>query len=271
MSEVDAIVLRHSTRGMAELYQQLDIALCSAAATAFWSIPRGRVFLYTGFYADGKGETDGPPGAFFLYQAMVRLGFAPLIITDSCCDGYFPGCEVLSIDKGEDNPFRFRDLLARQQPVAHFSIERPGRNRYGQYLNYCGEDLAPHTPQLDLLFELASSPTFAIGDGGNEIGMGNFAARIEQTLPVLPAITPCDYPILASVSNWGAYGFLASLQQLAKIPLLPEFSQVEAFLRHIVSCGAKDGLSLQNSMSVDGRGLFYDREILLALASFTSA
>ncbi len=267
MCEIDNIILRHSTRGMKRIYCQLHKELCRPAATAFFALKRGRVFLYTGFYAGGKGETDGPPGAFFLYRAMTELGFSPLIITDRCCNGYFPDCEVLFIDKGEDNPSTFAALLARENPVAHFAIERLGRNRHGQYLSHNGTDLAACTPFLDLLFEMATTPTFAIGDGGNEIGMGTLAHLIEQTLSFLPAITPCDYPVIASVSNWGAYGFLAALSLSCGKVLLPSFAEVENFLRHIVSCGAVDGISLANTMSVDSKDILVDKEILAALLS----
>lgn len=263
---VDQIILRHSTRGIERLYQQLGRELCRPAAEAFFALERGRVFLYTGFYAGGKGETDGPLGAFFLYRGMRQLGFSPLIITDSCCDGYFPGCTSLQIDKGEDCVEFFEKLLAREQPVAHFSIERLGRDRDGRYLNCGGKDVAAQTPRLDLLFEMADSPSFAVGDGGNEIGMGNFAAFIARSLAVSPAVTCCDYPILASVSNWGGYGFLACLQQLSGLPLLPAFAEVERCLRHLVACGATDGLHLKNEMSVDGKSYLLDAEILAALS-----
>ncbi len=267
MSEsVDEIILRHSTRGMERLYRYLDRDLCLPAAEAFWRLERGAVFIYTGFYAAGRGETDGPLGASFLYRGMERLGFSPLIITDFCCKSYFPGYRHLLIDNGKDTRPFFRELLEKEKPVAHFSIERLGRNHAGRYLSSTGVDLGRYTAKLDLLFEMAAAPTFAVGDGGNEIGMGNFADFLQDSLQRSPAVTTCDYPVLASVSNWGAYGFLASLQYLSRLELLPSFAEIESCLRYLVGCGATDGLFLTNTMSVDGKEYLLDREILEALS-----
>ena len=50
----------------------------------------------------------------------------------------------------------------------------------------------------------------AIGDGGNEMGMGKVIDRIRNSEKIkdgdkIGAVTICDFLIAASVSNWGGY------------------------------------------------------------------
>lgn len=264
---VEDIILSQSHRGMDKLDGGSLRPRCREAAVALLAVDRGRLFLYTGFCAGGCGETDGPVGTFFLYRALQRLGWAPLILTDSCCRGFFPGCETLLVDCGSDSDDELRAILVREQPVAHLAVERLGQDRNRRYLNCRGDDIAAVTPRLDQLFAMAQSagiPTFAIGDGGNEVGMGNFADFTER-LGISPCVICCDYPIIASVSNWGAYGLLAELERLTGTALLPQFAEVESCLRHIVRCGATDGITLKNEMSVDGRAYLVDATILKEL------
>ncbi|MCK9175075.1 MAG: DUF4392 domain-containing protein [Desulforhopalus sp.] len=261
---VDDVILSRSTRGMDKLYNHYQQPWCRRAAEAFLALDRGRVFIYTGFLAGERGETDGPVGAFFLYRGMVKLGWSPLILTDSCCSGYFSECETLFIEKGEDDEAGLREILHRHEPVAHLSIERLGHDSAGQYCNFSGKDISARTPRLDCLFEMAQTPTFAIGDGGNEVGMGNFAEFL-PSIGVNPCVVCSDFPIVASVSNWGAYGLLAELERGSGEALLPDFAEVEEYLQKIVSCGAVDGISGENEMSVDGKGYLVDREVLREL------
>lgn len=262
---IDNIILSHSTRGMDRAYAHFKTTFCKNAAEKFCELEKGNIFIYTGFWVNGMGETDGPIGAYFLYQAFLKLGFKPIILCDDFCDGYFDGCEFLSIQKGEDTKENFEKISQKYNPVAHFSIERCGRDKEGKYKNSSLKDITKFTPKLDTLFMQSSVPTFAIGDGGNEIGLGNFKEFLEEDLHVNPTIVTSDYPILASVSNWGAYGFLAYLQKFLKVKLLPDFSEVEEYLKHIVKCGATEGFSGKNIMQIDGKGYELDADILKEL------
>ncbi len=62
----------------------------------------------------------------------------------------------------------------------------------GVFLTAPIRKLFRNTARLDYLFE-HGIPSVGIGDGGNEIGMGNLAE-------VIPGV---DRLVLASVSNWG--------------------------------------------------------------------
>ena len=135
-----------------------------------------------------------------------------------------------------------------------------------------GIDIGEFTAPLDELFMQAnkSVPTFAIGDGGNEIGMGNFKEFIKKALHVSPCVIECDYPIIASVSNWGAYGFIAYMQFFTRKKLLPTIEEVEEYMEHILGFGCIDGITGKNEMSVDGKEWHTEEEILFELNRATS-
>ena len=64
------------------------------------------------------------------------------------------------------------------------------------------------------LWSMRSCPTIAIGDGGNEIGMGNIAETLSQ-LDIRASKTHCDELLVADVSNWAAHGLIALLAVMA--------------------------------------------------------
>ena len=81
-----------------------------------------------------------------------------------------------------------------------------------------GVDVSPWTAPLDDLFLGGPWTKLAVGDGGNEIGMGRLpAGLIARTVPngaEIACVTSCDHLVVAGVSNWGAYGLMAALAVL---------------------------------------------------------
>jgi len=263
-NSVDEIVLQYSTRGMDKLYKTFPSSYLSTAAEVFLTLPKGKVFLYTGFYLGGHAETDGPLGTYFLYKALVTLGYEPIIITDSFCTDFFLECETLYLSHENCTETHFLNLLSQHNPICHISIERCAKNINGIYRTSAGQDISEFTPCLDQLFELGnkSAPTFAIADGGNEIGMGNFQDFLKNELNVIPSTVKCDFAIIASVSNWGAYGFITELEKKLGISLLPVYEKVDTYMDYIVSLGSVDGMSLKNEKTVDGKNWDTERKIL---------
>lgn len=262
---IDEIILQHSTRGMDIIQEHHPKEHCAEAARAFYKLKKGVVFLYTGFYVAGHAETDGPVGTYFLARALSSLGWEPVIITDEFCRGFFKDISTVYFPlAGFDDESEFEKLLDTHQPVAHFSIERCGVNARGKYANMRGKDISDWTAPVDKLFEIGRKrvPSFGIGDGGNEIGMGNFRKTITEKLSLDPCVINCDYPVIASVSNWGAYGFIALLEIHSKQSLLPSFPEVDEYLGFIVSLGSVDGVKAENVKSVDGKEWSVEREIL---------
>ncbi len=252
---IEDIILMDSHRGMDELRPYLPEFYCEEAAKAILSWRRGPVLLATGFYVAGHAETDGPTGTVVLAKALQKLGFEPHILTDESCSHYFEpeGLDVIYMDVAEGNAFS-EDLLKDLQPVGLISIERCGRNVKGDYANMHGESVRSHTARIDGLFDLAygSVPTIGVGDGGNEIGMGNLADVIEEKLNLVPCQVKTDHLVIASVSNWGAYGITAYLEKLTGEKVFPGLDEVEGYLSRTILLGSVDGVLRQNVCSVDG-------------------
>ena len=133
MGRLEQLILGHSRRGMDMLADLLPADFCADAGRFVLEWPRGRVLLITGFYVDGKGETDGPPGTRLLFDALTRLGFSPLVVTDHFCTDYFrtSGLPFVTFgpEAGEED---LRALLDREKPVGLISTERCGRTADGQ-------------------------------------------------------------------------------------------------------------------------------------------
>jgi hypothetical protein len=261
---VDDVILQYSTRGMDILQKIHPLEHCKEASENFLKLEKGVVFLYTGFYVNGVAETDGPLGTYFLAKVLKTLDFTPVIITDNLCLNYFKEIETIYIIKENENYKNYKKLLEDYNPICHISIERCGKNIDNRYINSSGVDISEFTLCLDDLFILGtkSRPSFAIGDGGNEIGMGNFENSIQEYLGLASCTVKCSFPILASVSNWGAYGFIAYLEKYYQKDLIPSFDEVSLYLEYIVSLGCVDGIKRENVKSVDGKDWEIEKIIL---------
>lgn len=270
---IEEIVLQHSTRNMDKIQAHFPYEHTQKAVDAFLALDKGVVFIYTGFYVGGYAETDGPPGAYFLAKTFQTLGYQPIIITDSFCQDYFPDIQTLYIPLSGLADEAYQTLLNTHKPICHLSIERCGQNAQGLYLNSRGVDIKEFTAPLDELFLKGkqSALSIAIGDGGNEIGMGNFKAVLENKDDFLDyCIITSDFPIIASVSNWGGYGFIAQLEKTLHVSLLPRFQEVEDYLHFILEKGCVDGIKRESCLSVDGKAWEIEPQILDALKAYAT-
>ncbi len=221
-----------------------------------------RVGLVSGFYVPeaGASETDGPPGAKAIGDALLQLGIEVDYITDTWNAPLF-------VALGVDPVVDYQGYLDRAQPTHLVSIERVGRGCDGKYRNMHGRDISSTTAPLDELFLAArrrSLATIGIGDGGNEIGMGKiFVSPSADTSDsgeisaALPAHAQCvvgtDFCIAAGVSNWGAYGLVGALSILEERDLLPSPVSAARDVEEIVKrSGAVDGITHRNEPTVDG-------------------
>lgn len=273
MSAIEDIILRNDSRGVSGLRCYLPDDFCTQAAQYILDHP-GSAIVCTGFYIASAGapETDGPPGAYFIGQALEKLGYSITYVTDMysafALRSSVPSEKVVEFPIADEiSSQRFaRELLEAVQPSVLISIERCGQTRTGRYLNMRGVDISQYNAKLDYLFS-GHEITVGIGDGGNEIGMGNLAQQIPliDTLPDDPAITRVNKLIIASVSNWGGYGLVAALSLLVGKNLLPSVQEEEEVIRGIVDKGAVDGISAQQTYAVDGFSLDENRQALESL------
>jgi D-glutamate cyclase len=239
------------------------------AASALAAAPALRVGLITGFYvpqgSPPAAETDGPVGTALLAKALKELGISCRLATDEPCRG--AGEAALAGAGVSGVPIDVVDVAAmverwRRAGITHaISIERCGRSADGAPRNMRGLDISPHTAPLDELFTAGPWETIAVGDGGNEIGMGSLPRElIAQHVDhgeTIACVTPARHLIVAGVSNWGAYallGALAVLREGWRATLLACMDERvdEAVLRATVDHGpAVDGVSRLRTMTVD--------------------
>ena len=273
-STVEDIILAQDMRGVSELRSFLPENFCDQAAQHILDHP-GNTIIVTGFYilTAGQHETDGPPGAIAIGNALQSLGCQVSYVTDRHTapmlrDRLGPHADV--VDFPIADPVTSRQaaahLIDRIRPALLISIERCGRTGSDIYLNMLSRDITQFTARLDFLFEMGI-PSVGIGDGGNEIGMGNLAEQIPavERLPNDPAVTCVDRLVLASVSNWGGYGLVASLSRLVGRNLLPSVAEDAELIRSMVENGAVDGGSGINRYYVDNFTLEENGELLARL------
>ena len=268
---VEDIILDHDGRGMTHLRPFLAADFCDDAARLIMSTS-GPAMIVTGFYIMGAKlpETDGPPGALAIGRAIQALGRPVVYVTDKVTLSVMQG---LAGDEAEVVDFPIADeetskeyasqLLTRIKPGVVISIERCSLTADGAYLNMRGLDISEWNARVDHLFT-DHPATVGIGDGGNEIGMGNLAKEIPgvETLPDNPAATKASKLVISSVSNWGGYGLAASLSKLAGRNLLPTLDQEADSLRRTVDLGSVDGFSTEAKYYVDGFSLEENGELL---------
>lgn len=271
LGEVERAVLSSDDRGISKLAAYLPPDFCGQAARLVREHGE-RVLLVTGFYVNGAPETDGPPGTAALGHALQRLGSEVTMVTDSVSLTPLraitpPAIRCLEFPiKGEaESADLAGKLLEEVKPTAIGFIERPGPNAKGKYLNRHRKDITKFCALTHHLLE-RDIPSFGVGDGGNEVGMGAQAkALVDEGVMADPCVTATGELVIASISNWGALGMVAELARMADLPLLPHPEMEEARLRAIVRLGAVDGVSGKSEVRVDGRSLADYLRVLVEL------
>ncbi|HVY16656.1 MAG TPA: glutamate cyclase domain-containing protein [Rhodopila sp.] len=285
IDRIEAELHRDVGRGMDAVFAATKGGLRGAAA----ALARARgVGIITGFFVPGAtppaAETDGPAGAALLARAFFDAGVTCRVATDTICaqactvalhaagvgsvpvDGVAPGGDATQViaawrDAGID--------------VA-LAIERCGPAADGIPRNMRGRDLTDYVAPLDRLFTAGPWRTVAIGDGGNEIGMGAVPpALIAEHVPLgetVGCVVPAEHLVSAGVSHWGAYGVLAALSVLR-----PDWRHVRglldpgldaAIVAAMVADGpAVDGVTLSRVATIDSRDMATHHTVLAAITT----
>lgn len=248
---IEDILVARNLRGMQTVQPALEPGYCLRAARILEAC-RGNILIGTGFPVVKTFETDGPVGAIALYEVFEKLGATPHIVcgrplSRALAERYrVHEIRVGDHDRREQEAL---DALAHYKPEAIISIERPGQAADGEYYNMRGESISEHTACFDTFLNFADCPTIAIGDGGNEIGMGKVADALKY-LNIVPAATTCDELIVADVSNWGAYGIISFLSLWNGRDFLREIVPLD-ILRYISGLGSVDGVTRVNRLTED--------------------
>jgi hypothetical protein len=270
-------------RNMTDLFDAARGGLWSAASALETAHSR-RVGLITGFYiprgSPPAAETDGPLGAALLAKGLDAIGIPCRIATDELCRST---CAAALAGAGvPDLPLDAVAIGATVAPlietwrgagVTHaISIERCGRSADGPPRNMRGEDIGYYTAPLDDLFTTGLWDTIAIGDGGNEIGMGaisrSLIARHVAHGETIACVTPARHLIVAGVSNWGAYGLIGALAALhedwrpALLACLDEALDRTVLESMIAHGPAVDGVSRLPTPTVDNLDIATHHRVL---------
>ena len=220
----------------------------------------GPALIATGFpMGGGFAETDGPVGAAMLARALVTgFGRRSVIVTDEnwleIQSAACLGAGLMPVMLGDQTPGEVpylnqvylqpvpkdeiacqelnQRLLASLDPSLMVAVERPGRNHNGACHGLNGRPLTGWVADLDHLFILAREQKrsiLAVGDGGNELGMGLVAHALPEIMPQavdcgcgcggnVTASFCADFLVVASVSNWGVTGIISGLALLKEDP-----------------------------------------------------
>lgn len=226
-----------------------------------------RVIIVTGFCIRAAliGETDGPPGALATADALRQLGKDVVLVTDRYSSGLLAagatrfGAPFTTLTLSLPQAVAERqidELIAAFKPTQVLAIERPGSAPDGHRYSMRGEILDDLVPAADrLLTPQPACRSIAIGDGGNELGLGSLRDSIKSRVAhgeLIFCATPADYVIPSGISNWGAYALVAALSLLAGRLLLRSPEHEQSVLQALLAAGAVDGCTRKPTLSVDG-------------------
>ena len=276
--------------------------LIGAAAVAFNNIPDGSTILMTAGWVSRAwisaeiGENDGPAGAAIIARALsigkrvhcVVVAEATLIpgmekiFTEAgltvlpfeqakiaCADGTLAVVSMAPFTTSdEDAVEESKKMIDRYQPTLLFSTERVGRAEDGKYYSMRAIDYGMGRSRIDYLFDEAVKrqiPTVAVGDGGNEIGMGAITEAVHAHVKFgdkIAAISKTDVIVTAACSNWGCYAIAGALAARRKNIRLINTPELE---RNLLLRGVDVGLinSVDNVVDPNVDGINLDTHVAL--------
>jgi len=211
--------------------------------------PRDTVVFCTGFFDPPSmiDEMDGPLGAVALARMLcATLDITPVFLTEVANMDRMAklaaslGLEILDYELACTTPFKAavmplpinpdrarieaRRLCTDCAPVAMLAIEKPAPCPRGRYHTGKGLDVTDTVGKVDYVFAEARARgilTIGIGDGGNEVGMGNILGDIVRIVPtgdVIGTRVETDLLVVAAIANWGAYAIGATIAAALHMP-----------------------------------------------------
>ncbi|WP_206952455.1 glutamate cyclase domain-containing protein [Trinickia acidisoli] len=275
-------------------------ALVGAAADALAALPeKANVFVTTGsvsraWISPSIGENDGPAGlaavvrTLSLAKKALCIAFVEeTLIETTSAILTTAGLTVLPYEQAKIarddgslavvciEPFPVEDveakaackkLIEQYEPSLFFSTERVGRNIEGIYCSMRGIDYGMGRARIDFLFDEAIEQgiaTVAVGDGGNEIGMGVVSEAVRKYVKFgdkrpdgnagIGAVTRADVLVTAACSNWGCYAIAGAFAaRMGKASLAHTPALEEALLRRGVDVGLINSVANVVDANVDG-------------------
>lgn len=272
---------------------QAPLAMTAAQRLAAVVAPGDVVGLITGFPSRsflGRGitETDGPVGAVYLARVLEEvLNAVPIIIIDPALQKYCvkpafsAGLLVTTVERAltakrgsvnaaalsfvdcpvEDDAAHTAAVrfMRELQPKALIAIEMPAIAADGFAHTASGRAIVhEHLAKADHFFQIAKETgvlRIGLGDGGNEMGMGNLRetlARISPIGNIIAAMSDSDVPVVGASSNWAAYAIGVCLEALKGGVQVNRAIDLTGIIRRCAEEGAIDGYSSRPEAKVDG-------------------
>ena len=243
-------------------------------------------------------ETDGPPGAVALAMVAVGMGHRATIVTDDCNKAVFAAAVAASVPTAALECFppeplsdadetRLQSL--QESSTVVLACERAGPAKDGVCHTMRGIDMNEKglIAPLHRLVQ-KDKPFLAIGDGGNELGMGKVLRQVETHIPngeKIGCVVAADWLVAASVSNWGGYALAAGAAIVwtadrhkgsdgspsgSVLDILPTEQGEIDLLQRCVDVGCRDGVSGKVEATVDGMPLETSLECLRKIREVAS-
>jgi len=263
--QIESLLVQRNLRGMQDIKPALRPGYYLRAAKQLMH-SNGNIIISTGFPVSDTFETDGPVGAIALYNVLKSLGKKPILV---CGEPLYSAikndyrCYPIPLNDLPNAKAYAQKTLDELKPAVIVSIERPGLSEQNCYYNMRGEDISARCACFDFFMDLATCPTIAIGDGGNEIGMGNVAEAVHK-LDIIPSMTQCDELLIADVSNWAAYGLISFLSLWHNKNLLEEINP-KIILTYLSNLGSVDGVTRQNELTEDSLCFTHGEQLICQL------
>jgi glutamate racemase len=212
----------------------------------------------------GIQETDGPLGVAFMALGCLQTNKTVSVVCDKETQPLVEAClkelggenaaaavRFLIYEAQGDEAQRaangIADALVESRTDLLVPIEVAGRNSKGVARSMSGIDITHLNPDYDTLVRTLAHQmnVIAIGDGGNEAGLGGSVRGVPKALDGkdMQATTGADYAVPATVSNWGGYLMYVGLMRLANKARddMPSVGDHNGAIRAMLTAGAVDG------------------------------
>ena len=166
-----------------------------------------------------------------------------------------------------------REFLGTVAPKALVAIEMPSIAANGLAHTAGGRAIVQeHLAKAHHFFTVAAELGIlrvGLGDGGNEMGMGNMRAALAKITPVgerIAAATDSDVPVVGASSNWAAYAIGICIEALSGSTRVNRSIDLSSIIRRCADEGAIDGYSVRPEAKVDGTPLALNTAIIDLMA-----
>ena len=235
-SPIDYILASYDMRNLSNFYPA-PASVEHAAHRLLELDPGASIVILTGFCVtetliEGEMvpvcETDGPPGAVLAGETLRQLSYNVSYVADPVTAGILRAClksvngdgegvhEFVSSHNEVERIAEAQRLIDQLKPQAMLAGELASRNWYdGIRRNMRGTDIDRWNPPVDeMLVQFRGTGLIvAVGDGGNEAGMGNLKDKIPLALDgktVMASGVYSDIPITSWNSNLGLQAIAAT-------------------------------------------------------------